>query len=30
MKGKRGSEEQIMRIVHEVEILDNVHEVGRQ
>ena len=30
MKGKRGSEEQIMRIVHEVEILDNVNEVGRQ
>ena len=30
MKGKRFSEEQIMRILHEAESLDNVREVCRQ
>ena len=30
MKGKRFSEEQIIRILHEVESLDNVREVCRQ
>jgi putative transposase len=30
MKGKRFSEEQIIRILHEAETLDNVREVCRQ
>src|SRR5437016_6384497 len=30
MKGKRFSEEQIIRILHEAESLDNVREVCRQ
>ena len=30
MKGKRCSEEQIIRILHEAETLDNVREVCRQ
>lgn len=30
MKGKRFSEEQIIRILHEAETLDNIREVCRQ